>query len=143
MSAGTIGGLELHPGFEYTVEAFVCVEPLIQESSKMVYGWQSKVVSKSEYRKELGADEDSHLARVRLTVGFDPTATSSILSRTYPLIDAAVDVGASVLYCSLALLLLRRIRRALSHGVYLPSRGYDVPQRVSALTARAHELKAS
>ena len=66
-------GLELHPGYEYSVEAFVSIQPLLDESSGSVYGWRLSVVRKRQYRTPLETEEKSNLARLRITISFDPT----------------------------------------------------------------------
>jgi hypothetical protein len=114
-------GLVLEPGYLYSFEAFVRIEPRIDESTSAVYGWNSRVVRQTQYRTVLDSDEKSNMARVRLSVSFDPTAFSTILSLDYMLFALARDFGSSILMSVILLFLLRIIRWAYRLFVFLPS----------------------
>jgi hypothetical protein len=122
-------GLVLEPGYLYSVEAFVRIEPRIDESTSAVYGWKSSVVRQTQYRTVLDSDEKSNLARVRLSVSFDPTAFSTILSREYTFYALACDFGSSILMSVILLFFLRLIRWALRVFVFLPSQTKVLQQR--------------
>ena len=111
------------------------------DHKRYMKAWTSRVTRRRAFATPLGADEPSHVARVRFTVAFDPTSISTTRALVYPLWTATSNAGSAVLWLALGLFVLSAAQRVLHFSTYLPSRGGRAPKRLVELEARVQKLK--
>ncbi|EKX33905.1 hypothetical protein GUITHDRAFT_119888 [Guillardia theta CCMP2712] len=158
--------ISLNPGYEYTFEAVVRIEPELSEIGTSQYGevselitqtcllfpltafnfkqmvdWVSRVVRKKSYVNALASSEASNIARVRYKIIFDSTATYTIRAYPFSASSFVLRLCSAVLFWYFGLCALIYLLKLVYWGVYLPSRSKTKTQQIVELEARVKALK--